>query len=95
MTTGSTERSLDAEAEVERVLAELRDALERMRSLGTLVRVCSRCEAVRDETGAWVTLEEFLADRLRVRFSHCLCPGCGARLRADLERGAGGIPEAD
>jgi hypothetical protein len=89
MTTRSIERAWDAEADVERVLAELRDALDRIRSLGALVRVCSACEAVRDEEGAWVELEEFLADRLRVRFSHCLCPQCSKRMRADLggERG--------
>jgi len=85
MPTRSIERAWDAEADVERVLAELRDALERMRSLGTLVRVCSGCEAVRDERGAWISLEEYLADRLRVRFSHCLCPECSARMRAGLD----------
>jgi hypothetical protein len=85
VTTGSIERSFDAEADVERVLAELRDALERMRSLGRLVRVCSACEAVRDERGAWVALEEYLAERLGVRFSHCLCPECSARMRAHLD----------
>ena len=90
MTTESIERAWDAEADVERVLAELRDALERMRSLGTLVRLCSGCSAIRDEGGAWVALEEYLAARLRVRFSHGLCEGSPPR-SACARRSACGV----
>ena len=31
--------------------------------------------------------EEFLSERLRVRFSHGLCPCCGERLLEELDKG--------
>ena len=81
------DEQLDAEADVERILAEMRDALERVRSLGELLSVCGSCKAIRDFDGEWRTMEEFLSERLRVRFSHGLCPCCGERLLAELDEG--------
>jgi uncharacterized protein with PIN domain len=81
----SDDERLDAEADVERILAEMRDALERVRRLGELLSVCGSCKAIRDIDGQWRSMEEFLSERLRVRFSHGLCPCCGERLLARLE----------
>ena len=83
--TEEQEAALDAEAEVERILAELRDALQRIRSLGTLLTVCGSCKDIREVGGEWRPIERFLAERLRVRFSHGLCPDCGRRLLDDLD----------
>jgi hypothetical protein len=79
------EAALDVEAEVERILAELRDAFQRIRSLGTLLNVCGSCKAIRGVGGEWRTVECFLAERLGVRFSHGLCPDCAQRLLDSLE----------
>jgi hypothetical protein len=84
------EAELDAEADVERILAELRDALERIRSLGTLVTVCGSCKDIRETGGEWHSLERFLQDRLGVSFSHGLCPDCGSRLLDEIERSGSG-----
>jgi two-component system cell cycle response regulator len=81
---------LDAEADVERILAELRDALHRIRSLGTLVTVCGSCKDIRETGGEWQSLERFLQERLGVRFSHGLCPDCGRRLLDEIERSDSG-----
>ena len=80
------DRRLDAEADVERILAEQRDALDRVRSLGELLSVCGSCKAIRDFDSEWRSMEEFLSERLRVRFSHGLCPCCGERLLEELDR---------
>jgi putative heme degradation protein len=77
---------LDAEADVERILAELRDALERIRSLGSLITVCGSCKDIREADGAWHSLEHFLHERLGVCFSHGLCPECGHRLLEQIDR---------
>jgi two-component system cell cycle response regulator len=81
---------LDAEANVERILAELRDALERIRSLGPLVTVCGSCKDIRESDGEWHSLERFLQERLGVRFSHGLCPDCGRRLLDEVKRSGSG-----
>lgn len=77
---------LEAEADVERILAELRDALERIRSLGTLITVCGSCKDIREAGGEWHSLEEFLQEHLGVRFSHGLCSDCGRRALEEIER---------
>jgi two-component system cell cycle response regulator len=77
---------LDAEADVERILAELRDALERVRSLGSLLTVCGSCKDIREADGEWHSLERFLQEHLGVRFSHGLCSDCGRRLLEEIER---------
>jgi two-component system cell cycle response regulator len=79
------EAELDAEADVERILAELRDALERIRSLGTLLTVCASCKDIRESSGEWHSLERFLQEHLGVGFSHGLCPDCGRRLLDEIE----------
>lgn len=84
--TEEQEAALDVEAEVERILAELRDALQRIRSLGTLLNVCGSCKDIREVGGEWRPMEYFLAERLGVRFSHGLCSDCGRRLLDDLGR---------
>jgi len=81
---------LDAEADVERILAELRDALERIRSLGTLVTVCGSCKDIREAGGEWQPLERFFQEHLGVLFSHGLCPDCGRRLLDEIERSGSG-----
>ena len=81
---------LDAEADVERILAELRDALERIRSLGTLVTVCGSCKDIHETSGEWHSLERVLQEHLGVRFSHGLCPDCGRRLLDEIERPGSG-----
>lgn len=85
------EAELDVEADVERILAELGDALQRIRSLGTLLTVCGDCKCIRDSNGQWCSMEHFLGERLRLRFSHGLCPDCGSRLLTKLEGSAPGL----
>ena len=86
------EAALDAEADVERILAELRDALDRIRSLGELITVCGSCKDIREPGGEWHSLEHFLQEHLGVRFSHGLCPECGHRLLAAIDASGPGGP---
>ena len=38
--------------------------------------ICMHCKAIRDEEQHWKPLEQYVADRSSVRFSHGLCPTC-------------------
>jgi hypothetical protein len=90
---GPLDADLDAEADVERILAELRYALERIRSLGSLITVCGSCKDIREVDGEWHSLEHFLQEHLGVRFSHGLCPDCGTRLLDEIDHSdPGGRP---
>ncbi len=65
-----------AEAEKERLIRELQDALAKVKVLSGLVPVCSKCKKIRDDKGYWNQLESYIEKHSDVSFSHGLCPDC-------------------
>ncbi len=61
---------------------ELSESLERVRVLEGLIPVCAWCRRVRDDEGYWDRLEQYVASRTGVTFSHGICPACAAKLDA-------------
>ncbi len=57
-------------------------ALEKivMNSLGGLLPICLNCKNIRDESGSWVRIEEYITDRSEADFSHGMCPDCLRKL---------------
>ena len=53
-------------------------ALEKsfVNTIGTFLPICANCKKIKDHTGAWITIEEFLADHTDSEFSHEICPDC-------------------
>lgn len=45
-------------------------------ALQGFIPICMHCKSIRDEDQQWKVLEQYVADRSRVRFSHGLCPTC-------------------
>jgi PAS domain S-box-containing protein len=74
-----TER-LRAQAERERLIAELTDALAKIKTLTGLLPMCSSCKKIRDEAGKWTALERYIRDRTDADFTHGICPECAMRL---------------
>ena len=72
-----------AEAERERLIAELREALANVKTLKGLIPICSSCKKVRDDLGYWTQLETYLAQHSRAEFSHGLCLDCVRKLYPD------------
>lgn len=52
------------------------------------IPICACCKKIRDEDNQWYDLESFLAERFGFRFTHGLCPGCGAKIRLGLPHSA-------
>jgi light-regulated signal transduction histidine kinase (bacteriophytochrome) len=44
--------------------------------LEALLPICAWCKKVRDEPDYWRGVEEFIEDRVDVRFTHGICPDC-------------------
>jgi hypothetical protein len=42
-----------------------------------MLPICGFCKRIRDETGGWLQLERFIAERSEATFSHTFCPECG------------------
>jgi signal transduction histidine kinase/ligand-binding sensor domain-containing protein/CheY-like chemotaxis protein len=45
-----------------------------------LLPICSGCKKVRDDTGYWNGLEEYICEHTEAEFSHGLCPACAHQL---------------
>ncbi len=66
--------------EQRRLNGELKEALEKVRSLEGIIPICARCKSVRNDEGYWTQVERYLAEHTNATFSHGLCPDCAAVL---------------
>ena len=79
----TTERR-QAEAERERLIVELREALAKVKTLSGLLPVCANCKKVRDDQGYWNLIELYLEDHSEVDISHGICPDCARELYPEV-----------
>ena len=84
-----TDRKM-AEAEREKLIAELQTALADVRTLSGLVPICANCKKIRDDGGYWRQLEAYIQERTPAHFSHGICPDCMAKLYPDYHPREGG-----
>jgi len=73
-----------AEAERERLIAELREALGRVKTLSGLLPICASCHKIRDQHGAWHTLEAYIRDHSEADFTHGICAECRRQLYPEI-----------
>ncbi|MFZ5573153.1 MAG: PAS domain S-box protein [Thermodesulfobacteriota bacterium] len=74
-----------AEAEKERLIGDLQNALKSVRKLSGLLPICSNCHQIRDDRGYWNKLEAYIQKHSEVLFSHSICPACAEELYQDEE----------
>lgn len=65
-----------AEAEKEKLIDELRDALDNVKTLSGLIPICARCKKVRDDQGLWNQIESYVSQHSDALFTHGVCPDC-------------------
>lgn len=68
------------EAERERLIAELRDALGQVKRLSGLLPICASCKQIRDEKGGWSQIETYIESNSEANFTHGVCPDCAVKL---------------
>jgi len=82
--------------ELERANADLKQALEEVRTLKGLLPICANCKRIRkdghpaEDQASWVAIESYIRDRTGAQFSHGICPKCSAELYSDLPTPRGG-----
>jgi GAF domain-containing protein len=69
-----------SEARREELIAELQDALKRIKTLSGLLPICSSCKKIRDDRGSWQRIEAYVEQHSEAEFSHGLCPECARDL---------------
>ncbi len=65
-------------------LAELRDALNHVKTLRGIVPICASCKRIRDDKGYWKQVEAYVRERTDAQFSHGICPECAKKLYPDF-----------
>ena len=71
-----------AEAERERLLRHLQDALAEVKTLRDILPICSYCKKVRDDEDYWHSIENYISMHTPTMFSHGICPSC---MRTEVE----------
>jgi len=69
-----------AEGERERIIQDLQDALNRVKTLSGLIPICANCKKIRDDQGYWSDVELYISKHSEAEFSHGLCSECMEKL---------------
>jgi PAS domain S-box-containing protein len=72
------------EAEREQLIAELKEALAKVKALSGLLPICAACKGIRNDKGYWMKIEAYLKAHSSAEFTHSICPQCAKRLYPDL-----------
>jgi PAS domain S-box-containing protein len=74
-----------AEAEREKLIRELQQAISEVKTLSGLLPICAACKRVRDDGGYWNQIETYVRSHSGVQFSHGLCPECVVKLYPEYQ----------
>ena len=73
------------EAERERLVMELQEALTNIKTLRGLLPICAACKKIRDDSGCWNRVEDYVRDRSQAEFTHGICPDCARKMHPDWD----------
>lgn len=67
-----------------RLIQDLSEALQRVKTLSGLLPICAGCKKIRNDEGSWQPIERYIKEHSNADFSHGLCPECARALYPDL-----------
>ena len=73
-----------ADKEKSVVIAELKKALEEIKTLSGFLPICASCKKIRDDKGYWNQIEVYISEHSEAEFSHGICPECAQKLYPDI-----------
>lgn len=71
-------------------VAQLQEAMSRIKTLHGILPICSFCRKIRDDEEGWRLLEEYVSAHADVLFSHGICPECLRKQYPDYVAEVGG-----
>jgi hypothetical protein len=76
------------EEEREKLIAELQEAVNNIKTLSGMLPICASCKKIRDDKGYWTQIEAYVSEHSEAEFSHGICPDCAKKLYPEysLER---------
>jgi sigma-B regulation protein RsbU (phosphoserine phosphatase) len=66
-------------------VAELQDALTRVKRLQGLLPICSYCKRIRGDDQYWQQVDSYIAEHSDAEFTHGICPPCSQKLMAEID----------
>ncbi|MCX6144976.1 MAG: triple tyrosine motif-containing protein [Ignavibacteriales bacterium] len=66
-------RLLEREKELQ---TRVNETVAQLKILGGLIPICSNCKKIRDDSGYWNQLEQYLKEHSEAQFTHGICPEC-------------------
>jgi len=78
-------RVLALQEKLQERVAELQDALSKVKQLRGLLPICSYCKRIRGDDQYWQQVESYIADHTEAQFSHGICPPCLVNAERELE----------
>jgi len=67
-----------------RMEKERKKLLEEIKVLRGLLPICSHCKKIRNDTGYWEQIEDYIRNHSEAVFSHGICPDCLKKFYSDL-----------
>jgi PAS domain S-box-containing protein len=64
------------EKERENIIKELQNALAELKTLRGILPLCSFCKKIRNDSGYWEQVDEYIARHSEADISHSICPEC-------------------
>ncbi|MFW2373107.1 MAG: CHASE domain-containing protein [Gammaproteobacteria bacterium] len=73
-----------AEAERDKTIHKLQQAIDEVQNLRGILPICSSCKKIRDDKGSWSQIEVYIKDHSEAEFSHGICPECAEKLYPEI-----------
>ncbi|MDA3896869.1 MAG: hypothetical protein PF482_12080, partial [Desulfobacteraceae bacterium] len=71
------------ESRVKLRTAELEESSRSLKRLKGIIPICANCKDIRNGSGEWEKMEDYIQERSDAEFSHGLCPDCDKELYGD------------
>lgn len=68
----------------DKLIQELRNALNQVKTLEGIIPICTYCKKIRDDQGFWDRVETYISNRTNAKFSHGMCPKCAIKFFPDV-----------
>ena len=69
-------KEMESEEKCENLIAELKNALAKVKTLSGLLPICSHCKKIRDDKGYWNQIEAYILDHSDAEVSNSICEEC-------------------
>lgn len=79
-------RRRKSEAKQRELIEKLQNALAEVKTLSGMIPICGWCKSVRNDSGFWQSVEQYVRAKTDATFTHGMCPACQEKFKADIAK---------